>query len=60
MSKGYRPLRLTDVFKFGKYKDGQVEDIIYDDPGYMAWCVNESVVSFDEEVMRQLEEMKII
>ncbi len=55
-----RTMSLTSVFHFGKNKGQQVEDLIYDDPNYLAWCVNEEVVEFDEEVTRQLEERKII
>ncbi len=57
----FRPLRLSDVIPFGKkHKGDQVEDLIYDDPNYMAWLYNEEVVEFDDEVIKQLEEKKII
>ena len=56
----YKELRLSDVMPFGKYNGEQIEDLIYDQPGYMAWCFNEDVVDFDEEVVKQLEEKKII
>ncbi len=56
----YRPLRLSDSMPFGKYKGEEIEDLIYDQPGYLAWCVEEEVIIFDEEVIKQLEDKKII
>ena len=53
-------LSLTDVMKFGVHKGEQIEDLIYDYPGYVTWLVEEEVVIFDEEVTRMLEELKII
>lgn len=54
-------LRLSDLIPFGKkHKGDQVEDLIYDDPSYLAWCVNEEVCEFDDEVIKQLEDKKII
>ncbi len=52
--------RLTDHISFGKYKGEQIEDLIYDDPGYMAWLYEEEVIAFDEEVIRIMEERKIV
>jgi len=42
-------MTLEETFKFGKHKGRQVEDVIEDDPDYIEWCVQESVVDFDEE-----------
>lgn len=56
----YRKLRLSDAMPFGKHKGEEIEDLIYDHPNYLAWCFNEEVVSFDGEVIKQLEENKII
>jgi len=53
-------LRLSDVMPFGKHKGQEIEDLIHDHPDYLAWCVNEEVVNFDEEVINQLSERKII
>lgn len=55
-----RVLGLTDTFPFGKHKGQQVEDLLYDDPQYLTWCVDEEVVEFDEEVLHQMEERKLI
>ena len=56
----YRPLRLSDSMPFGKHKGDEIEDLIYDNPSYLAWCVNEEVIEFDDEVIKQLEDKKII
>ncbi len=45
---------------FGKHKGEQIEDLIYDEPNYMAWLYNEEVVEFDIYVIQELEEKKII
>lgn len=60
MSDWFEELGLADCMPFGKYQDKQIEDLICDDPLYLQWCVNEEVVKFDEEVTKQLEEMKVI
>ncbi len=57
---GFRPLRLSDSMPFGKHKGQEIEDLIYDEQSYLAWCVNEEIVVFDDEVTKQLEEKKII
>ena len=55
-----RPLRLSDTMPFGKHEGKQIEDLIYDDSGYLAWLVNEEVIALDAEVIKILEEKKII
>lgn len=57
---GFRPLGLSDSMPFVKHKGREIEDLIYDEPNYLAWCVNEEIVVFDDEVTKQLEEKKII
>ena len=56
----FPPLRLSDSMPFGKHKGEEIEDLIYDQPGYLAWCVSEEVVVLDSEVIKQLEDKKII
>lgn len=53
-------LALTDFMKFGKHKGTQVEDLLYDDPSYVAWLIDEEVCEFDEHVLKLAEELKII
>ena len=53
-------LSLTDLFPFGKHKGDQVEDVIYDDPNYLTWCVQEEVFDFDDNAKKSMEERKII
>ena len=50
---------LDDVFKFGKHKDDQLEDVIGDDPDYIEWCCDNDVVDFDEEVMELISKKGI-
>ena len=60
MKSGNQCLRLTDTMPFGKHKGEQIEDLIYDYPSYLSWLFEESVVVFDEEVLKILEERKVI
>lgn len=46
-----RELGLDDIFSFGKHKGDQVEDVIEDDPSYIEWLVEETIVEFDEETL---------
>ncbi len=56
--QGY--LRLDDIFEFGKHIGDEVEDVIEEDPQYMAWLDEEEVIEFDPEVIAVLEKKKII
>lgn len=55
-----RPLRLSDPMPFGKHEDEEIEDIIYDHPDYMAWLVRDEIIKLDSEVIKVLEDRKII
>jgi len=55
-----KTLELSSLMPFGKYKDEQVEDLIYDQPRYITWCYENEVVSFDVDVIRKLEDRKLI
>jgi len=46
-----KTMGLEDCFTFGRYRDMQLEDVIDDDPEYIAWCVEKGIVDFDEETM---------
>lgn len=48
-------MTLENIFKFGKYKGHQVEDVIEDDPEYVRWLCENTETSFDEEVLEALE-----
>lgn len=56
----YSPLRLSDKMPFGKHKGEEIEDLIYDHPGYMSWLFEEEIVVLDVEVIKQMEDRKII
>jgi uncharacterized protein (DUF3820 family) len=56
----FNELRLTDTMPFGKYKGQEIEDLLYEAPNYLAWCANEEIVQFDEEVIKQMEDRKLI
>lgn len=45
---------LEDTFTFGKHKGDQLEDVIQDDPDYIAWLAEDGVVDFDEETLELL------
>ena len=44
-------MTLESIFKFGKNKGKQVEDLLDDDPDYLTWCAENEVVEFDEECL---------
>lgn len=44
-------MSLEDLFKFGKHKGQQLEDVIEDDPEYIAWCCDNDIVQFDNEAL---------
>lgn len=53
MSK-YPPMGLESIFKFGKHKGQQVEDVLEDDPQYIAYLIEENISDFDDEVVEKL------
>lgn len=56
----FRPLTLEDLMPFGKHKGEQVEDLIDDDPSYLAWLYENDKCEFDADVIRLMEANKII
>lgn len=50
---------LDSIFTFGKHIGQQLEDVIEDDPSYIAWLANDEF-EFDEEVLELLTKKKII
>jgi len=52
-------LTLESIFTFGKNKGKQVEDVIEDDPNYIAWLVEEDIVEFDDEIYELIEKRGI-
>lgn len=53
-------LGLDDEFTFGKHRERQVEDVIEDDPSYIAWLVENDKVEFDEEVLELITRKGIV
>ena len=53
-------LTLEDEFSFGKHKSEQVEDVIYDDPSYIAWVIEKEIVKFNATAMALIEKRKIV
>lgn len=51
---------LEDELKFGKFKGEQIEDLLHDQPGYMAWLAEEDIVEFEQEVLDKMTDLKII
>lgn len=53
-AKKMHNLDLESVLDFGKNKGKQVEDLIGDDPSYIAWLIENNVALFDEEAMEAI------
>lgn len=49
-----KTLSLDSFLPFGKYKGLQVEGMIRLDPQYMKWLVENTDLTFDEEVMERI------
>jgi len=50
---------LQDVFKFGKHKGEQLEDVIEDDPDYIRWCCENDIGGFDNEAPEVIARKRI-
>ena len=49
-------LTLNDTLTFGKYKGDVIQDVIKDDPDYLAWACDEiEWFDLDEEAVEALE-----
>ena len=55
-----RYMGLDDLFDFGKHEGEQLEDVIADHPGYIAWLVENEVVTFDNETLETLTKKGIV
>lgn len=53
-------LQLDDIIGFGKYKGEMVEDLIEDDPQYLAWLYEQDQDMFDVDVVKKLQDKKAI
>ena len=53
-------LRLGDVLNFGKHKDCSVQDILDDDPEWLAWIYGQDDDIIDSEVIEELERLELI
>lgn len=53
-------MNLESIFTFGKHKDGQLEDVIIDDPSYIEWLIENNVVVFDEVALETISKQGII
>lgn len=56
----FLPLHLSSTMPFGKHIGTQIEDLIHDEPGYVAWLYEKEAIDFDEGVIKLMEEKKII
>lgn len=51
------PLKLTDSITFGKHKGEVIQEIIDDDPDYLAWAIDEIVwFELDDQACQALEQ----
>ena len=53
-------LRLDDGLNFGKHRGCEVEDLLDDDPGWLAWIYEQDDDIFDCEVIEEMQKRKII
>jgi hypothetical protein len=51
---------MDDVLRFGKHRGAQIEDVIEDDPEWLAWAVEEGILDVDWEVEDVLERRRLI
>ena len=58
--KHSKPLGMDSILNFGKHEGEQIEDLIEDDPEYLAWLIEDRQKEFDEEVMQVLTKKRII
>lgn len=40
-SRNSHPMKLNEKFKFGKYKNFSLEEVISQDPSYVHWCISD-------------------
>ena len=53
-------MELDDVFRFGKYTGLKLDDIIEQDPQYIAWICENELIDFSEEVLELITERGIV
>lgn len=46
----------SDVLDFGKYKNCTIEDVMHDDPQYILWLDDESIVEFPVHITDKAHE----
>jgi len=51
---------LDSIMPFGKHTGEMIEDLLSDDPDYLAWMYEQDNISFDLEVIRRMEDEKVI
>lgn len=52
-------MSLDDIFTYGKHIGKQLEDVINDDPKYIAWCCENDLEDFDGEVLELISKRGI-
>ena len=45
----YLPLKLKDIFPFGKYKGCLVQEVLVNFPDYVVWIMENTETQFDNE-----------
>jgi len=56
MPKKSKRYTLTDIMPFGKHRGSDFDEIMTEDPAYMEWLYNNSVVEFNEADAFAIEE----
>lgn len=55
-----RPFFLNTIMPFGSHQGEMIEDMLDDEPDYLAWLYQCDNIEFDLEVIREMEDRKII
>lgn len=57
MTKSYTSL--DDKLNFGKHSGKTIDDVLWDDPSYLEFCVKNNIIQLSPEIEKQLvDEMK--
>lgn len=57
MTKSYTSL--NDKLDFGKHNGSTIDDVLWDEPSYLEYCVKQGIIRLSPEIERQLmDELK--
>ena len=50
-------MKLSDAFRFGKWKGTTLENVLAKDFGYIQWLISENVIQLDNDAYKVYEEL---